>query len=236
MPSLANKSQSIRRLCLRILISCAGAAAASVYVLLIAAWITAAVHVVLYVREAPPLDPARVKMFETTYIYDAGQQAHAATRPKPGLCGLDQTRSMYKPLLPLKTGASLSMAARPEGSLRAPQCTTGRLQGASTITQQLARNIYLPLETSFKRKIQEIWLAIQMEQRYSKQEILEMYLNLIYFGNGAYGVEAAAQLYFNKSISEVTLAEAAMLAGLISSPNHFNPHYSGTAHCGSAGF
>ena len=236
MPSLANKSQSIRRLCLRILISCAGAAAASVYVLLIAAWITAAVHVVLYVREAPPLDPARVKMFETTYIYDAADnklmQLHEAQNRV--YVDLDQ--------IPLHVQqAFIAFEDRRffehggfdlEGSLRALMANLHHreiTQGASTITQQLARNIYLPLETSFKRKIQEIWLAIQMEQRYSKQEILEMYLNLIYFGNGAYGVEAAAQLYFNKSISEVTLAEAAMLAGLISSPNHFNPHYSSAA-------
>lgn len=87
-------------------------------------------------------------------------------------------------------------------------------QGASTITQQLARNAFLTMEQSYSRKIQEAILAIQMERTFTKDEILEMYLNQINFGRGAYGVQAAAHAYFRKDISEVNLAEAALLAAL----------------------
>lgn len=87
-------------------------------------------------------------------------------------------------------------------------------QGASTITQQLARNAFLTMEQTYGRKIQEAILAIQMERTFTKDEILEMYLNQINFGRGAYGVQAAAQAYFRKDISEVNLAEAALLAAL----------------------
>jgi len=87
-------------------------------------------------------------------------------------------------------------------------------QGASTITQQLARNAFLTMERTYTRKIQEAILAIQMERTYTKDEILELYLNQINFGRGAYGVQAAAHAYFRKDISEVNLAEAALLAAL----------------------
>ena len=96
-------------------------------------------------------------------------------------------------------------------------------QGASTITQQLIKNAFLTPEKTFQRKIQEAWMAISMEQEYSKREILEFYLNIIYFGHLNYGVEAAAQDYFDKSISEVTLAEAALLAGIPRNPTKYSP-------------
>ncbi len=96
-------------------------------------------------------------------------------------------------------------------------------EGGSTITQQLAKNAYLTQDRTFKRKIQEIFLAIQLEHRYTKQEILCMYLNQIYFGQGAYGVEAAAQTYFGKDVSQLDLSECAMLAGIPRSPNYYSP-------------
>ncbi|MBM3326035.1 MAG: PBP1A family penicillin-binding protein [Calditrichaeota bacterium] len=96
-------------------------------------------------------------------------------------------------------------------------------QGASTITQQLARDIYLHKERTFGRKIRETLTAIQLERYYSKREILEMYLTQIYFGNGAYGVAAAAERYFNKKPSELTLAEAATLTGLPKAPGLYSP-------------
>ncbi len=97
------------------------------------------------------------------------------------------------------------------------------LQGGSTITQQLVRMAYLSPEQTLKRKIQEILLAIRLEEIYSKNKILELYLNRVYFGSGAYGVEAATLTYFGKSISETNLSEAAMLAGIANSPNRNNP-------------
>ena len=96
-------------------------------------------------------------------------------------------------------------------------------EGGSTITQQLAKNAYLTQEQTFKRKIQEIFLAMQIEKQYTKQEILEMYLNQIYFGQGAYGVQAAAKVYFDKNVEDLNLSECALLAGIPKSPNYYSP-------------
>jgi penicillin-binding protein 1A len=98
-----------------------------------------------------------------------------------------------------------------------------RGEGGSTITQQLARNLFLDFEKTYTRKAKEAMLAFWLEGRYSKDQILSLYLNRIYFGAGAYGVESAAKTYFNKSARDVTLAEAAMLAGLPKSPSTLAP-------------
>jgi penicillin-binding protein 1A len=100
----------------------------------------------------------------------------------------------------------------------------GVSQGGSTLTQQLAKNLFLTQERTLQRKLQEAELAIWLERKHSKNEILELYLNRVYFGSGAYGVEAAAQRYFGKSAKQVTLAEAAMLAGLVKSPSRLAPN------------
>ncbi|TGU99993.1 carboxypeptidase, partial [Mesorhizobium sp. M00.F.Ca.ET.186.01.1.1] len=96
-------------------------------------------------------------------------------------------------------------------------------QGASTITQQLARNLYLSLDKTWERKIKEALLAIQLELNYSKDEILEMYMNQIYYGHSAYGVQAAAQTYFGKDAKNLSLAESAMLAGIPKGPTYYSP-------------
>ena len=96
-------------------------------------------------------------------------------------------------------------------------------QGGSTITQQLARNLYLSNEKTFRRKIEEMLLARQIEQRYNKHDILEAYLNTIYYGNGCYGVEAASRAYFHKSARDLSLAEASLLAGLPQRPLSYSP-------------
>jgi len=97
-------------------------------------------------------------------------------------------------------------------------------QGASTLTQQLARNLWLSHERSWSRKLREAVYAAQLEMRYDKTEILEMYLNQIYYGHGAYGVEAAAERYFGKRAKELTLAESAMLAGVPKGPRYYSPY------------
>ena len=97
------------------------------------------------------------------------------------------------------------------------------VQGASTITQQLARNIFLTQEVTWERKIEEMFIAWDLEKKYSKEEILEFYLNNIYFGNGYYGVEAAARGYFSKSVSELTLSEQAFIASIPNNPSKYNP-------------
>lgn len=100
----------------------------------------------------------------------------------------------------------------------------GRIvEGGSTLTQQLAKVLFLTPERKYSRKLKEILLALKIEQQYTKQEILDLYLNQIYFGSGAYGVEAAAQTYFGKRARELSLAECALLAGLPRSPKYYSP-------------
>ncbi len=101
---------------------------------------------------------------------------------------------------------------------------SGGLQGGSTLTQQLAKNLFLTQERTASRKIQEAILALWLERNYSKDQILELYLNRVYFGAGAYGVEAAAQRYYGKSARHVSLSEAAVLAGLVQSPSRLAPN------------
>ncbi|WHY77496.1 PBP1A family penicillin-binding protein [Neobacillus sp. WH10] len=98
-----------------------------------------------------------------------------------------------------------------------------KVQGASTITQQYARNLFLEHDKTWKRKLTEAFYSIRLEMSYSKQDILEGYLNTIYYGNGAYGVEAASQYYFGKKSSDLTLAEASMLAGIPKGPGTYSP-------------
>ena len=99
----------------------------------------------------------------------------------------------------------------------------GVSQGGSTITQQLAKNLFLTQERTIHRKLQEVMLALWLERNFNKTQILELYLNRVYFGGGAYGIEQAAQRYFGKSARQVTIAEAAMLAGLVKSPSRLAP-------------
>lgn len=100
----------------------------------------------------------------------------------------------------------------------------GRIEGGSTITQQLARDGWLTQEVTIGRKLQEAWVAIQLERAYTKDEILEMYLNQIYYGHGAYGIEAAAKTFFGKDVGSLTLAEGAQLAGMINGPSIYDPY------------
>jgi penicillin-binding protein 1A len=101
----------------------------------------------------------------------------------------------------------------------------GYIEGASTITQQLARNVLLTQKRSMTRKIQEAFLAISIERNYTKEEILERYLNQICFGHGAYGVEAASRLYFGKSVAELEVHQIALLVGLPKSPTGYSPYF-----------
>lgn len=113
----------------------------------------------------------------------------------------------------------------PKGIMRAvwAQYSKHDKQGASTITMQLARNIFLTADQTPERKLKETLLAIEIEKSFTKDEILEMYLNQIYLGSGAYGVQAASSLYFSKSSKDLTPAQAAVLAGLPQSPNEYSP-------------
>ena len=132
-----------------------------------------------------------------------------------------------RPSSPSRTGASTSITASiPGASARALIANIlhrGVAQGGSTITQQLAKNLFLTQERTIHRKLQEAMLAIWLERKFTKTQILELYLNRVYFGSGAYGIEQAAQRYFGKSARQLSLPEAAMLAGLVKSPSRLAP-------------
>jgi penicillin-binding protein 1A len=100
----------------------------------------------------------------------------------------------------------------------------GRLQGASTITQQTVKQLLLTPERTYRRKLRELVLARRLEQRFSKDEILFLYLNEIYFGSGAYGISEAARTYFAKPVDALSVAEAAMLAAMPKAPGRFSPY------------
>lgn len=107
-------------------------------------------------------------------------------------------------------------------------------EGGSTITQQLAKNLFLTQERTIKRKVQEILLALKIERFYTKDEILERYLNKIYFGKGVYGIEAASRFYFNKEAHNLSLPEVAILSGMVASPNTYSP-FTNPSLCESRG-
>jgi len=190
----------------------------------------AAAVVANFINEAPPFDLSRLATVETSYIYDYNGNEVMALHEEQNriVVDLDQIPGHVREAF---------IAIEDErffdhfgfdiiGSMRAAYANfqAGTIvQGGSTITQQLAQNAFLTTETTYRRKVQEIWLAVQLERSYGKDEILELYLNRIYFGNGAYGVEAAAQTYFGKHVDALSVAEAAMLAGAVRSPNYYNP-------------
>jgi len=96
-------------------------------------------------------------------------------------------------------------------------------QGGSTITQQLAKNLFLSSDRTYTRKIKELFLAMKLEKLYTKDEILEMYINVVFYGSDAYGIQAASHTYYNKKASELSREECAMLAGLLQAPSLYNP-------------
>ncbi len=113
--------------------------------------------------------------------------------------------------------------------------TGRRLQGASTITQQVARTIFLSNRYTFGRKIREMVLALALERQFSKDQILELYLNKVYFGGGAYGIDAASRRFFGHGADQLSLAEAAVIAGLVKAPSHYSPTADAEAAIGRAG-
>jgi penicillin-binding protein 1A len=182
------------------------------------------------VATLPPWDPSKLTGSQSTAIYDRYDQAASEVF-------VDQNRTPVAladlpPYLPQAFVAAEDnrfyehMGIDPVGIARAlwTDLRTGSAaEGGSTITQQLVKNAFLSDDKSLRRKIQEAILALEVEHHYTKQEILEFYLNRIFFGNGAYGIQAASQLYFNKDAKDLTLAESALLAGIVRSPSNYNP-------------
>lgn len=183
-----------------------------------------------YLADAPALDPAALEAIEASYIFDSDDkeitQLHAAENrivvpieeiPKQlqeAFIAIEDERfRKHRGVDMYGFGRAILVNIR-ERSFS---------QGASTITQQLIRNAMLDPGKKIKRKVQEMWLALKLERLKSKDEILEMYLNRICFGNAIYGVEAASQAYFGKSVGKLKLAETALLAGIVRSPAYYNP-------------
>ncbi|MFQ5532271.1 MAG: penicillin-binding protein 1A [Candidatus Methylomirabilales bacterium] len=209
---------SIRVLIWAILVSCVAAAGAFGGV------------VAAYVRDLPPLDileeyqPSLV----TTLFDDQGEPLATFFEQKRILVPLAKIpRFLRDAVIAVEDSRFYQhRGLDPRGITRAFWTNLKCLclaEGGSTITQQLAKVLFFTPEKSLSRKLKEALLSFKIERKYSKDKILELYFNQIYFGHGAYGVEAAAQTYFNKSLDELNLAEAAMLAGLPRAPNTYSP-------------
>ncbi len=190
---------------------------------------------VVYAATQVPL-PSQVKTAQTSIIY-YGPPAGSNQDTGDELVRIGTVNRTDVPLAEVSKGMQhAALAAEdknfyhepgisPKGIARAlyVNVTGGELQGGSTITQQYAKNAYLTQERTFTRKMREIALAVKLDRKYSKDQILEFYLNTIYFGRRAYGIEAASKAYFNTTAAKLTPEQGAVLAGLIRSPNYLDP-------------
>lgn len=187
-----------------------------------------------YLRSAPTLDQVVFEQELTSYVYDVhGRRIASLYRENRIPVTLDvMPRYLLDAIVAIEDtrfyehhGFDVRALMRAVvADVRRMLGHDGFLQGGSTITQQLAKNAFLTHERTLTRKLQELLWAIQIERKYSKAEILETYLNEIYLGPGVYGVEAAARYYFNKSVHELTLAEAALVAGLAQNAGLHSPY------------
>lgn len=187
--------------------------------------------VAYYASQLPPIDQLTVPKRPPNIAIMANDGSLITNRGETG--GRTVTLKELPPYLP-KAFVAIEdrrfydhLGIDPMGIARAAYrnlTRSGGLQGGSTLTQQLAKNLFLTQERTASRKIQEAILALWLERNYSKDQILELYLNRVYFGAGAYGVEAAAQRYYGKSARHVSLSEAAVLAGLVQSPSRLAPN------------
>lgn len=186
--------------------------------------------VAICIKDLPPFDPEQLQFVEASFVYDNQGREITALHDEQNrvIVSLDEIpEHVQKAFIAIEDerfekhfGVDIIGFGR---ALLTNIRYRSIRQGFSTITQQLARNAYLTFDQTYERKIKEVWLALLIEKHFTKEEILEMYLNRIYFGNHAYGVEAAAQTYFGKPVSDLSVAEGALLAGIISSPNINNP-------------
>ena len=200
-------------------------------VLLIAVFGTGVGVFAAYVKDAPEFDPSKLKPSETSLVYDKDNNVIAELHGEQNRIQVPLEKipkDLVNAFIAIEDqyfyshkGINIRSII---GSLFT-NLTHGTIKrGASTITQQLVKSAFLSPEQSLKRKAQEAWLAIQLERRFTKDEIMEFYLNQIYFGHSAYGVESAAEVYFGKSVEDIDLAEAAMLAGIPKGPSYYSPY------------
>ena len=194
----------------------------------------AAFFVVFDVANWQRLDPARLHgLAQTSSLYDADGELMSELR------GVENRTLVSLSEVPKHTQLAFIAAEdlrfythkgidvyRIFGALRSNLRSGSRVEGASTITQQLAKLTHLSSEKTIRRKLEEVFLAFQIERQYSKDEILEMYLNTVYFGRGAYGLQAAARAFFGVDAGELTLVQSASLAAAIKAPSVYAPHMS----------
>ncbi len=187
-----------------------------------------------YIKTAEPLTEEQIKIVnETSYVYDSNGNEIARFT---GSENINRETVFYKDVPEYLWQAFVSIEderffkhngvdLRRVGSMIVGLILNkgNPVHGGSTITQQVVRNITGKRQLSLERKVQEQWLAYQLEKRLEKWQILELYMNLIYMGNGCYGVQSAAKTYFNKDVSELSLAECALLAGITNNPATYNP-------------
>lgn len=194
----------------------------------------ATLYVVFDIGNWQSLDPSKLHaLAQTSAIYDMNSELMSIIR------GTENRTILSLPQIPRHTQLAFIAAEdlrfyshqgidvyRILGALRSNLKSGSLAEGASTITQQLAKLTHLSSQKTIRRKLEEIHLAFQIEQQYSKDEILEMYLNTVYFGRGAYGIQAAAQAFFGIDASELTIAQSASLAAAIKAPSAYAPHIS----------
>lgn len=187
--------------------------------------------VAAYLKDAPEFDPQKLEAVETSLVFDDENQIVAK------LHAVQNRINVELELIPddlinafiaiedprFKKHFGIDIKAN-FGALWSVIRHRSYVRGGSTITQQLVKNAFLSQEKTMKRKVQEIWLALQVENKYTKEEILEYYLNQIFFGHTANGVQSASQVYFGKNVQDLTLAEAAMLAGITRNPSIYSPY------------
>ena len=191
--------------------------------------------VIAVAKEAPDIDPTNIEslLTQTSFILDESGNIIEKIQSKENeyrtIVKLDKMpKHLQDAFISIEDERFIThIGVDPKGIIKSTidNVKAGHIvRGASTITQQLARNLYLNDEQKLDRKIKEAYLALQIEKVLTKDQILEAYLNRIYLGQGAYGVQAAAQTYFSKNVDELTVAESALLAGIIKSPRKYSPY------------
>lgn len=183
-----------------------------------------------YISTAPDLDPDKLSVPASTKLYDINKDIFADLgAEKRSKVSYDEIPEVLKNAIlateDVRFESHIGIDFRRIGAAVVANFTDGfGSQGASTITQQVVKSSFLSSDKKLKRKVQEQWLALQLERKYSKEEIFEMYVNKIYYGAGAYGVATAAETYFGKTdLNDLTLAEAAILAGIPQRPSAYDP-------------
>jgi len=184
-----------------------------------------------YVKDTPEFDPSKLNTSETSMVFDKDGQVIAELHGEQNRIPVPLEKvpkDLINAFIAIEDQHFYSHKGINIRSIIGSLITNflhGDIKrGASTITQQLVKTAFLSPEQTWKRKAQEAWLAIQLERYYTKDEILEFYLNRIYFGHSAYGVQSAADTYFGKDVGDLSLAECAMLAGITKGPEYYSPY------------